>query len=430
MGIRQDLQDEQDGGNGCRRFSRENPVHPVRFSSACDTWGMQWDVLVIGGGPAGMRAAEVARAAGASVTLCEGQRAVGHKFLVAGRGGLNLTHGEAIENFPKRYGAEQERWRDLLREFGPDELRAWAMELGVETYVGSSGRIFPKGQKAAGILRRWTTRLREGGVKLETGLRLEALVREPTNWRATLRKERELIDLDAKAIVLALGGASWPETGSDGGWVPLLEKLGIAVTPWAPANCGWEVDWPLEFLAVADGLPLKNLTVRAGDMSVSGELLITRYGLEGGAIYRLGPVLRAMREPMLEIDFKPQLTREALHDRLGNGGISALKLSPAARALVERSPAPVIDALKTFRLKLERPRPIAEAISSAGGIAWSELDDALMVRRCPGLFVAGEMIDWEAPTGGYLLQGCFATGNRAGVRASAFALAAAAGSPK
>lgn len=382
------------------------------------------DVLVIGGGPAGLRAAEVAGAAGARVLLCEGGHAVGRKFLVAGRGGLNLTHGEPVENFPERYGAERERWRDLLGEFGPNDLQEWATKLGVESYVGSSGRVFPKGQKAAGLLRAWLRRLRELGVTVETGMQLEALVREPENWRATLRKDGALTDIDAKAVVLALGGASWPETGSDGSWVAMLERLGAAVTPFAPANCGWEVDWPHEFLARADGLPLKNLTVRAGEVTVSGELLVTRYGLEGGAIYWLGPVLRRMAKPTIELDLKPQLSREVLRARFEGGGLAALKLSPAAGALLEmREEEDVLAAIKHFPIALRGPRPIAEAISTAGGVAWSELDDGLMMRRAPGIFIAGEMIDWEAPTGGYLLQGCFSTGTRAGRRAAAYALA-------
>ncbi len=386
----------------------------------------QTQVLVIGGGPAGLRAAEVARAAGANVTLCEGQRSVGHKFLVAGKGGLNLTHGEPVENFPQRYGAEPERWRDLLGEFGPAELQAWAAGLGVETYVGSSGRVFPKGQKAAGLLRAWTNRLREAGVHFQIGGRLVNLVREAEGWRADFRGDDGNVCLQAQAVVLALGGASWPETGSDGNWPALLSGLGVSITPWAPANCGWNVDWPSALLERAEGLPLKNLTVTAGAQSVSGELLLTRYGIEGGAVYRLGPILRAMgNAPSLTLDLKPQLTVAALEERLAaaprpEDWSKAIKLSPAATALLECFPAlpPTADAfiarVKHFALPLRGPRPMAEAISSAGGVAWSEIADTLMLRKLPGLFVAGEMIDWEAPTGGYLLQGCFATGTRAG----------------
>jgi uncharacterized flavoprotein (TIGR03862 family) len=376
--------------------------------------------------------AEVANAAGARVTLCDAQRSVGRKFLVAGRGGLNLTHGEPVENFPARYGDEPQRWRDLLREFGPAELRAWASNLGVETYVGTSGRVFPRGQKAAGLLRGWVRRLRAAGVEFRTGSRFVGLERDPTGWGAEFETARERTSLKAGAIVLALGGASWPETGSDGVWPAILTAHGIDIAPWQPANCGWNVNWPAALLARAEGSPLKNLTVRAGEKSVSGELLITRHGLEGGAIYRLGRTLRSMPEPSLTIDFKPQLTTEMLLQRVANletttEWFRTWKLSPAAIALLETmSPESTggrdqaIEAVKNFTVPLQGPRPVAEAISSAGGVPWSELDENLMLRKLPGIFVAGEMIDWEAPTGGYLLQGCFATATRAGRAAAAF----------
>jgi hypothetical protein len=377
-----------------------------------------------------LRAAEVAVAAGARVIVCDAQRSVGRKFLVAGRGGLNLTHGEAVENFPARYGDEPERWRDLLREFGPDDLRAWAAGLGVETYVGTSGRVFPRGQKAAGLLSAWVRRLRASGVQFHTGTRLADLTSDSGGWRGEFQTDGDNVSIHADAIVLALGGASWPETGSDGTWPAILANHGVGIAPWQPANCGWNVDWPNELLARAEGLPLKNLTVQAGDESVSGELLITAQGLEGGAIYRLGRTLRSMSEPRILIDFKPQLSAEALRER-GSGAsdpqelFRRWKLSAAAIALIETfslAEAKDLDRLservKNFALPLRGPRPVAEAISSAGGIFWSELDRNLMLRKLPGIFVAGEMIDWEAPTGGYLLQGCFATATRAGSSAA------------
>ena len=337
-----------------------------------------------------------------------------------------------MEDFPARYVDEPERWRDLLREFGPDELRAWAAELGVQTYVGTSGRVFPLGQKAAGLLRAWLQRLRASGVEFRTRARLAGLERAPDGWRSEFQTVEQPFSLTADAIVLALGGASRPETGSDGTWPVILAAHGVEVAPWVPVNCGWEVDWPPELLARAEGLPLKNLTVRAGDESVSGELLITRHGLEGGAIYRLGRTLRSMREPRLEIDFKPQLTAEALRERAAalpgsSDWFRAWKLSAGAIALLETiSPHDCHDRelairrVKNFSLALRSPRPIAEAISSGGGVRWSELNENLMLRKLPGIFVAGEMIDWEAPTGGYLLQGCFATGTRAGKAAAAW----------
>lgn len=387
-------------------------------------------VLVIGGGPAGLRAAEVARAAGACVTVCDSQRSVGRKFLVAGRGGLNLTHGEPVENFPARYVDEPERWRDLLSEFGPTELRAWAVDLGVETYVGTSGRVFPRGQKAAGLLRAWVRRLRASGVQFRTAARFVTLSRDAAGCRAEFQAGEGQLFLTSDSIVLAMGGASWPETGSDGTWPALLAAHGVEITPWQPANCGWNVDWPAALLARAEGLPLKNLTVRAGEEAVSGELLITRDGLEGGALYRLGRTLRSMAKPRLAIDFKPQLTAKTMRERIVNlqtaeDWFRAWKLSVAAVALLETiSPndlserEAMIARVKCFPISLRDPRPMAEAISSAGGVPWSELDENLMLRKLPGVYVAGEMIDWEAPTGGYLLQGCFATATRAGQRAA------------
>lgn len=400
-------------------------------------WAKLNSVLIVGGGPAGMRAAEVASALGARTILCDSQTSFGRKFLIAGRGGLNLTHSEPVENFPERYAAEPERWRDLLKEFGPAQLQEWVHSLGIKTYVGSSGRVFPEGQKAAGLLRAWLERLRAQGVELQTGARLTALERTEHGWCVRFA-DREL---EAKVVVLALGGASWSETGSDGKWPAILAQQGIMITPWQPANCGWEVNWPREFLERAEGKPLKNLTVRVGsrrlpprlvncrvsphqEEAVSGELLVTKYGLEGGAIYRLGPALRRMTEPELVIDFKPQLSVENLRERAAglaerSEWIRSWKLHPAVIALLETQ-EPVnaleraIEQVKNFRIRLQGPRPIDEAISSAGGVPWSELDEGLMLRKAPGVFVAGEMIDWEAPTGGYLLQGCWATGSRAG----------------
>ena len=318
----------------------------------------------------------------------------------------------------------------FAREFGPDALRAWAAELEVETYVGTSKRVFPRGQKAAALLRAWLRRLRDAGVEFRTGARLRSLTSDGGCWRLAFADGEEIV---ARAVVLALGGASWPETGSDGAWPPLLAAHGVELAPFVPANCGWNVVWPAAVLERAEGLPLKNLSVSAADETVSGELLITRDGLEGGAIYRLGPVLRAMARPELRIDFKPQVTAEVLRARAEqlrapNEWFRAWKLSAGAIALLEgffpedcASLEKAIARTKDFVLPLEGPRPIAEAISTAGGVLWRELSDALMLHKMPGIFLAGEMIDWEAPTGGYLLQGCFSTGTRAGRAAAEYA---------
>jgi uncharacterized flavoprotein (TIGR03862 family) len=395
----------------------------------------QKSIVVVGAGPAGLRAAEVAAGLGARVVLCDGQPSAGRKFLIAGRGGLNLTHAEPVEKFPDRYRDERERWRDLLGAFGPDALRAWAEKLAIETYVGTSNRVFPRGQKAAVLLRAWLKRLRAAGVEFVPSARLVRLMKEENRWNlqfqdGTLRQ--------AEAVILALGGASWPETGSDGHWPSLLKPHGIEIAPFLPANCGWNVAWPATVLERAEGLPLKNLHVTAGNEAVAGELLITRYGLEGGAIYRLGPVLRRLPQPEITIDFKPQVSAEILLERAAASRQSeqwwrTWKLSTAAIALLqgffpaETDAAMMVRHLKNFPISLKSPRPIAEAISTAGGVSWRELDRRLMLHKMPGVFLAGEMIDWEAPTGGYLLQGCFSTGTRAGESAAAFLTNAVAG---
>ena len=373
-----------------------------------------------------MRAAEIAAAGGADVTLFDAKPSVGRKLLVAGRGGLNLTHAEPLEKFSTRYtgpGQPEHFWAKLLAEFDATALRQWAAELGIETFAATSGRVYPRELKAAPLLRNWVRRLRTSGVKFMLRHRWTGL-RPGAPWQMDFQTGDETRTAPADAVILALGGGSWPQTGSDGGWIPVLENLGVAVSPLTAANCGWEISWPPGVLAVA-GQPLKNVTVRAGETTAVGELLVTDYGLEGGAIYQLGPALRAMAEPELVIDFKPAHSVEQLVKKLGNcprnflaEARSRWRLSDAAFAILENhepfaSGAALATTTKNCTLRLTQPRPLAEAISSAGGVRWSELDDSLMVRRLPGVFVAGEMLDWDAPTGGYLMQGCFATGTRA-----------------
>ncbi len=388
------------------------------------------NTAIIGGGPAGLRAAEVAIEGGAYVTLFDAKPSVGRKFLLAGRGGLNLTHSEPREHFTRRYtspGTVGELWTKLLTEFDADALRHWATELGVETFAATSGRVYPRELKAAPLLRRWVHRLRQTGVHFALRHRWTGL-RPGARWRVDFQAEGETRTFEADAVILALGGGSWPETGSDGGWTSALEKLGVAVAPLTPANCGWEISWPTAVLNQAEGKPLKNITAQAGGMTAVGELVVTHYGLEGGAIYQLGPVLRAMPEPGIVIDFKPRHTADQLVKKLGvcrrnflAEARSRWRLCDAAVAILENLPGlepftsgeSLAATVKGCALRLIRPRPLVEAISSAGGVRWSELDSSLMVRRLPGVFVAGEMIDWDAPTGGYLMQGCFATGTRA-----------------
>ncbi len=389
-------------------------------------------IAVIGGGPAGLRAAEVARRGGARVTLFEGQRSVGRKLLVAGKSGLNLTHGEDFETFVTRYsgpGLPRKLWREILTHFDSSALREWAAELGIETFVSSAGKVLPvpvNGRmRSTPLLRRWVLRLREEGVEFKTEHTWKGL--QPGRKLEFLcRGERLTYAFDS--VVLALGGASWPRTGSDGTWTDTLCELGVQVAPLVGSNCGWESHWPAALLEVAEGMPLKNLRVHVGDCSSRGELMITRYGLEGPPIYRLGPALRAMEQPEVLIDFKPDQSNEELLERMGRvhrnfvrEARRRLKLDTATAALLRHLPdrgpwkstEQIVAEIKQCRIPLKGPRPVAEAISSAGGVAWNELDAGLMLKGLPGFFVAGEMIDWDAPTGGFLLQACFSTATHA-----------------
>lgn len=389
-------------------------------------------VAVIGGGVAGLSAAEAAAAGGAEVTIYEQKASVGRKLLVAGRGGLNLTHDEPRADFIAKYlgGAE---WASLIEECDAAALRRWAAGLGVETFVASTGRVYPREMKAAPLLRRWVERLRHTGVQFAVRHRWSGWQPAPSGrWVMSFDTPAGEVLVKADAAVLCLGGASWPETGSDGRWVEQLRSHGIEAAPLEPANCGWEIDWPAELLA-HEGTPLKNVAAQAGAATAQGELMITRYGLEGGVIYALGAALRAMPQPLLAIDLKPASSAEQLVRKLGTAqchlireGAARWRLSDAAAALLawstrKTTPATREEAAQAAKhcfVPLRSPRPIAEAISSAGGVRWSELDTSLMLRRLPGIFVAGEMIDWEAPTGGYLIQGCFAMGLRAGSAAA------------
>jgi uncharacterized flavoprotein (TIGR03862 family) len=388
-------------------------------------------LAVIGGGPAGLRAAEVAASLGVAVSLFDAKPSVGRKFLVAGKGGLNLTHGEDAGSFVNRYsGPDQPAgiWESLLAEFDSKAMRVWADGLGVETFQAGSGRIYPKALKAAPLLRRWIARLRGLGVRFEMNHRWAELI--PGSPHVLAFSNGRCVTADA--VVFALGGASWPRTGSDGSWIDKFRGLGVECDALQPANCGWRHPWSPAVLAVAEGKPLKNISASAGDTISTGELLVTRYGLEGGIIYQIGAALRAMDSPAITIDFKPTFSHERLVAKMESVRRGFLdearirwRLGDAACAILACRDWHDADSLarevKHCVIPLEGPQPVAEAISSAGGVCWSELDSSLMLRRIPGVYVAGEMVDWEAPTGGYLIQGCFATGTRAG-RAAAHRL--------
>ena len=394
------------------------------------------EVAVVGGGPAGLMAAEVLAHGGATVTVYDRMPSLARKLLLAGRGGLNLTHSEDLEPLLTRYGAAAPQLRSMIEDFSPDALCAWCEGLGEETFVGSSGRVFPKAMKASPLLRAWLKRLGASGVRVK-------LRHQWMGWdgegRLLFNGPNGLVAVAADATVLALGGASWPRLGSDGGWVGPLAEAGVAVTPLAPANCGFLAPWTEVFRDRYEGAPLKRIKLAFAGESVRGEALITRSGLEGGGIYALSAPLRKAiahaGEATLQIDLLPDLTHSELEKRLGRPrnkqSLStflrkAAHLSPAAIGLAQEAaialstslnamtPAALAGHLKAVPVRLTGTAPIDKAISTAGGIAWDEVDAHLMLHKRPGTFVAGEMLDWEAPTGGYLLQASFATGVRAG----------------
>ena len=389
-------------------------------------------VAVIGAGPAGLMAAEAMARSGIAVTVYERMPSVGRKLLMAGRGGLNLTHSEDFEPFLARYGAAGPALRDAITAFPPESLRAWSAALGQSTYVGSSGRVFPVAMKASPLLRAWLRRLDASGVKL-------ALRHEWTGWddaqRLTFNTPAGEVPIAADATVLALGGASWPRLGSDGGWTEILARRDVAIAPLRPANCGFLAAWS-EHLRRHAGQPLKRIMLSFRDHAMRGEVIMTETGIEGGAVYALASVLRDAiahaGEATLHVALRPDIWPRELERRLaaprGKQSLSnflrkALSLSPveiallqeAARGkLAELSTADLAKLINDVPIRLTATAPIARAISTAGGIAFDAIDAHFMLRALPGVFVAGEMLDWEAPTGGYLLQACFATGAAAG----------------
>lgn len=376
-------------------------------------------IAIIGAGPAGLIAADVLSAAGKRVIVFERMPSVARKFLMAGRGGLNLTHSEPFERFVTHYGNAADRLRPMLEAFTPSDLIAWCEGLGQETFVGSSGRVFPRAMKASPLLRALLTRLEAQGVEIVT--------------RATWRGWREdgtlqfdgAPPLRAPATLLALGGASWPRLGSDGSWRDILVARGVQIAPFAPTNVGFAVKWSDHLRARFAGHPLKGIALRCGDVRVRGEAMITRYGIEGGAIYALSSSLRGKTPATITIDLRPglseseiaaKLVRAKPGDTLSSTLRKALGLTPAANALLyengppPRDPAALAALIKAIPITLTAPQGLERSISSAGGVRWNAVDDTLQLRALPGVHVAGEMLDWEAPTGGYLLQACMATG--------------------
>lgn len=392
------------------------------------------ELAVIGGGPAGLMAAEAAAAAGVRVELFDAMASCGRKFLLAGKGGLNLTHAEEFDAFAARYADRREHVEPWLRRFGAAQMRAWAQGLGVETFVGSSGRVFPHDMKAAPLMRAWLHRLRSRGVAFHVRHRWLGWDEHGALRFATLEGERTL---RARATVLALGGGSWPQLGSDGAWLPLLAARGAAVAPLQPANCGFDVGWSEHLASRYAGEPLKSVGLRlAGDTAWKiGEFVITAHGVEGGAIYALSARLREAiaRDgvAVLELDLAPDRSLDWLETQIAHPrgarslashlasrtGIKGLRMALLREVLDAADfaePARLAAGIKTLPLRLIAPRPLAEAISSAGGVGFASLDENLMIRAMPGVFCAGEMLDWEAPTGGYLLTASMASGRVAG----------------
>ena len=443
-------------------------------------------IAIIGGGPAGLMAAEHLAARGMAVTVFDAMPSVGRKFLLAGRGGLNLTHNEALEPFLSRYGLQRDKLAPMLQAFGPQALQDWAHGLGVDTFVGSSGRVFPTEMKAAPLLRAWLTRLRAAGVRFEmrhrwlgwhdsatptvhaaaTTSRASGTLRlapamQPTcalgtsaaRDKGAARQRLRFATasgercVDADAVLLALGGGSWAKLGSDGAWVPVLRAAGVDIADLQPANCGFDIGaldtgredgsgWSTHFLERFRGQPLKSVVAhftdaRGKDHERAGECLVSASGIEGGLIYALSAPLRdtiaAQGHVTLHLDLAPGRSLERLSAELarprgsrsmashlqGQAGIKGVKAALLRECLPKRAfdePARLAAGIKALPLTLVAPRPLDEAISSAGGVRFQAVDENLMLRARPGAFVAGEMLDWEAPTGGYLLTACFASG--------------------
>ena len=389
--------------------------------------------VIIGGGPAGLMAAEVLALGGVKVELFDGMPSVGRKFLLAGVGGMNITHAEPQAAFVQRYAARRQQLQPLLQNFGAEQLRQWVHGLGIDTFVGSSGRVFPADMKAAPLLRAWLKRLRELGVQIHTRHRWLGWHADGSLRIASPAGEQSV---SADALLLALGGGSWARLGSDGAWVPLLEQRGVALTALQPSNCGFDVaGWSPLFAEKFAGAPVKSAALStAGSAPRLGEFVITASGVEGSLVYALSASIREQintrGSARVPIDLLPhksavqieQLLRKPrgsksmsnhLRSQLGIDGVRAGLLRELTTIDVWADPAQLAAAIKALPLQLVKPRPMDEAISTAGGVPFEALDRRLMLQQLPGVFCAGEMLDWEAPTGGYLLTACFSSGRAA-----------------
>ncbi len=410
------------------------------------------DIAIVGAGPAGLIAAENLAGAGYNVVVFERMPSPARKMLMAGRGGLNLTHSEPLDDLLQHYRPHEARLLDAIRAFPPDTLIAWANGLGITTFTGSSRRVFPDAMKASPLVRAWLSRLAGLGVRLERDRQLIAITppapggHSPSPSLTFVNRSGDTTTVTPRATLLALGGASWPRLGSDGGWVQILQTHGIDITTLEPTNSGLIVPWSSRFIDRYAGTPLKRIVLSVGDIHVPGELVVTRRGLEGTPAYTANPLIRAAlaandnSSASIAIDLRPDLQLSELEKRLtkprGKQSLSTFLrksagLSPLAIALlhegqrtghvedansaaqspaIETTPAVLATRIKALSLGVTGLAGMDRAISTAGGIAWSAIDENFMFPRLPGVFAAGEMLDWEAPPGGYLFQGCFATG--------------------
>ncbi|MBL8062214.1 MAG: TIGR03862 family flavoprotein [Anaerolineales bacterium] len=409
---------------------------------------MNKSVAIIGGGPAGLMAAEVLSGQNVKVDVYDSMSSLGRKFLMAGKSGLNLTHSESFEKFVSRYGKHKDEVAGWLKDFTPDDLREWARILGVETFVGTSGRVFPVGMKASPLLRAWLKRLDEAGVNFHLRHRWNGMIRPvgSINADASSSPTYGTVDIEfetpngvqtvrADAVILALGGGSWRRLGSDGAWVHWLEQAGVKVEALLPSNCGFDVAWSPVFREKYDGHPLKSVALSFGEFRQQGEFIVTREGVEGSLVYAASALLRdeilAHGSAVMRLDLAPDRSEAQLIERLSKPrgsrsmaghlektvGLKDVKAG-LLREFVPKEEFTDMERLafyiKNLPVTLAAPRPLDEAISSAGGVTFDSLNKHLMLKTLPGVFCAGEMLDWEAPTGGYLLTACFASGRRAG----------------
>jgi uncharacterized flavoprotein (TIGR03862 family) len=393
---------------------------------------MDNSVAVIGGGPAGLMAAEVVSAQGIQVHVYDSMPSVGRKFLMAGKSGLNITHSEPFKQFVARYGNRQANIEPLLKIFGPDELSQWVHGFGIETFVGTSGRVFPVGMKASPLLRAWLKRLDEAGVKVHLRCKWLGWNEDKSLKFSTPDGEKST---KADAVVLALGGGSWQRLGSDGAWVPWLEQVGAKVEELKPSNCGFDVAWSPHFRERFEGYPIKSVVLSFSDFRQQGEFIVTKEGVEGSLIYAASALVRdeiqESGQATIGLDLIPDRSAEWLTERLsrprgsrsmashlektvGIKGVKAGLLREFVSKENFKDAEQLAYSIKHLQVPLIAPRPLDEAISTAGGVTFESLDEHLMLRTMPGVFCAGEMLDWEAPTGGYLLTACFASGYATG----------------